>query len=113
MLKIFNSLTRKIEEFKPLDSKEVGMYTCGPTVYDHMHIGNLRTFTFADILHRVLKVNGYVVTTVQNITDIDDKIIKRAKEREISTTELADEFTKYFLEDILKLNILPLLLCHP
>jgi len=107
MLKVFNSLSRKIEEFKPLNPKDVGMYTCGPTVYDHMHIGNLRTFSFADILHRVLIANGYQVSTVQNITDIDDKIIKRAKERGISIEELSEEFTDYFLEDIEKLNILP------
>lgn len=83
------------------------MYTCGPTVYDYMHIGNLRTFLFSDILLRVLRSNGYKVRFVQNITDIDDKIIKRAREREISTTQLSDEFTKYFFEDLNRLNITP------
>jgi len=106
MLKIYNTLSQKIEEFKPLNPPYVGMYTCGPTVYDYMHIGNLRTFIFSDILRRVLQINGFEVKAVQNITDIDDKIIKRAKERNISIKDLADEYTKYFLEDINKLNIL-------
>lgn len=107
MLKIFNTLSRKIEEFKPINPPQVDMYTCGPTVYDFMHIGNLRTFVFSDLLRRVLQMNGYEVTAVQNITDIDDKIIKRAKEKGISIKDLADEYTKYFLEDIYKLNIIP------
>src|SRR5687767_6418412 len=106
MLKLYNTLTRKVEDFVPINESNVGVYTCGPTVYDFMHIGNLRTFTFSDILHRTLKANGYEVKIVQNITDIDDKIIKRAKERKITTKELTDEFTKYFQEDILKLNLL-------
>lgn len=105
-LRLYNTLSRKVEEFKPIKPPHVGMYTCGPTVYDYMHIGNLRTFILSDILVRVLKANRYDVQHVQNITDIDDKIIARAKERNISIRQLADEFTKYFLEDIKKLNIL-------
>lgn len=107
MLKLYNTLTRKIEDFQPINPPNVGLYICGPTVYDFMHIGNLRTFTFGDILHRSLKANKYEVKVVENITDIDDKIIKRAKERDVSIQELAEEFTRYFLEDIYKLNILP------
>ena len=107
MVKLFNSLTRKIEDFRPINPPNVGMYTCGPTVYDFMHIGNLRTFVLSDILHRVLQVNGFEVKAVENITDIDDKIIKRAAEKNVSVGELTSEYTKYFLEDILKLNILP------
>ena len=106
MLKLYNTLSRKIEEFVPINPPNVGVYTCGPTVYDFMHIGNLRTFTFSDILHRALKASGCDVKIVQNITDIDDKIIKRAKEKKISVEDLTSEFTKYFLGDILKLNIL-------
>ena len=106
MLRLYNTLTRKIEEFIPLNAPKVGVYTCGPTVYDYMHIGNLRTFTFSDILHRTLKANEFDVKLVQNITDIDDKIIKRAKERNITVKQLTDEYTKYFLEDIIKLNLL-------
>ena len=71
-MKIYNTLSHTIEEFKPLSGKKVLMYTCGPTVYDHMHIGNLRTFVFSDFLYRTLKFNGFEVTSVQNITDIED-----------------------------------------
>lgn len=105
MLKLFNTLTKRKEEFTPLNPPKVGMYTCGPTVYDHMHIGNLRTFILSDILRRTMEVSGFEVRAVQNITDIDDKIIQRAKEKNVSIQELADEYTKYFLEDTLKLNI--------
>lgn len=107
MVKLFNTLTRKIEEFVPLNPPEVGMYTCGPTVYDYMHIGNLRTFIFSDILRKTLLANGYQVIAVENITDIDDKIVKRAKEKNLSMEELAEEYTNFFLQDLGKLNILP------
>lgn len=107
MLKIYNTLTRKIEEFEPLNPPHVGMYTCGPTVYDSMHIGNLRSFVFADILGRVLSYNDYQVKAVMNITDIDDKIINRAKEKGTSIEILAEEYTRYFLDDVHKLNVLP------
>ncbi|QQG43171.1 MAG: cysteine--tRNA ligase [Candidatus Daviesbacteria bacterium] len=107
MLKLFNSLTRKIEEFTPLHPPQVGFYTCGPTVYDYMHIGNLRTFVLSDLLIRVLKQNGYQVKSVRNITDIDDKIIARAKEKSLSIQKLANEYTKAFFADLDKLNILP------
>lgn len=83
------------------------MYTCGPTVYDFMHIGNLRTFVFSDILRRVLTYNGYEARAVMNITDIDDKIIARAKEKNLSIEKLAEEYTRHFKEDILGLNVLP------
>lgn len=106
-MKLYNTLSRRVEEFSPLTPPKVGMYTCGPTVYDYMHIGNLRTFIFSDILRRVLEANEYEVMSVQNITDIDDKIIKRAKEKGITIDELSKEYTKYFLEDIYRLNILP------
>ena len=106
MLKLFNTLSHQAEDFKPASPSKVTMYTCGPTVYDHMHIGNLRTFVFSDILSRVLQFNGFKVNSAQNITDIDDKIIKRAGERNKTITEVSEEFTKYFLEDVEKLNIL-------
>lgn len=105
MLKIYNTLSKKVEEFKPLNPPHVSMYTCGPTVYDHMHIGNLRTFVFSDILQRTLKYNGFEVKTVQNITDIDDKIIKRATEKETTIGEISKEYTELFLQDTQKLNI--------
>ncbi|MDP2649237.1 MAG: cysteine--tRNA ligase [bacterium] len=104
-MRLYNTLTKKIEEFKPMDPGRVKMYTCGPTVYDYMHIGNLRTFVFSDILQRVLKFNNYKVESVQNITDIDDKIIKRAKERNTTIDKISEKYTKYFLIDTEKLNI--------
>ncbi len=107
MLKLYNTLTRKVEEFKSLKNKEVAMYTCGPTVYDFAHIGNLRTYIFEDLLRRVLEVNGYQVKQVMNITDIEDKIIKKAKEKGVSIDEVTRPFEKAFLEDLSKLNIEP------
>lgn len=106
MLKIFNSLTRKIEKFEPLNPPKVGVYACGPTVYDYIHIGNLRSFIFFDVLRRLLIANGYEVKFVENITDIEDKIIKRSKEKDITPEQLTQEYTKYFLDDLIKLNIL-------
>lgn len=106
MLKLYNTLSHQIEEFKPINSSKVSMYTCGPTVYDHMHIGNLRTFVFSDVLSRVLGYNGLNIELVENITDIDDKIIKRAREQNKTITQISKEFTKYFLEDVKKLNII-------
>lgn len=105
MLKLFNTLTKQTEEFNPQNRDNVTMYTCGPTVYDYMHIGNLRTFVFSDILSKSLRYNGFDIKSAQNITDIDDKIIKRAKEQNKTITEISKEFTKYFLEDVKKLNI--------
>lgn len=105
MLSIYNTLTKQIEDFVPNNSSSVSMYNCGPTVYDHMHIGNLRTFVFSDVLFKTLQYNGFNIKTAQNITDIDDKIIKRAKEQDKTIAEISEEFTKYFLEDVNKLNI--------
>lgn len=106
MLRIFNSLTRKIEEFTPLKPPMVGIYACGPTVYDYIHIGNLRSFVFYDFLRRALEVDGYKVKFVENITDIEDKIIKKSQEKGITPSELTNEYTKYFFEDLNKLNIM-------
>lgn len=105
MLKIYNTLTRKVEDFEPIDPPNVHMYTCGPTVYDFMHIGNLRTFVLSDLVIRVLRYRDFKVEAVMNITDIDDKIVKRAKERNISIEALANEYTNFFVIDIEKLNI--------
>jgi cysteinyl-tRNA synthetase len=106
-MKIYNTLSHKIEEFEPQNPPSVTMYTCGPTVYNFMHIGNLRTFVFSDILFRTLKYNEFKVEAAENITDIDDKIIKKAKEEGKEIGEITKEYTKYFLEDIKKLNINP------
>ena len=105
MLSLYNTLSRKKEKFKPIRNT-VAYYSCGPTVYDRVHIGNLRTFIFEDILRRTLRYNGYRIWQVMNITDIEDKIInrfKREKRRDIA--EITRPYTKYFFEDIKKLNI--------
>ena len=79
-MKIYNTLTRKKEEFVPIDKDEVKMYSCGPTVYDYFHIGNARPFIVFDTMRRYLEYSGYKVRFVQNFTDIDDKMIRRANE---------------------------------
>jgi cysteinyl-tRNA synthetase len=106
-LKIYNTLSRKVEEFVPMNVSDVGMYNCGPTPYDYQHIGNFRTAIFADVLYRVLAANGYKVKTVRNITDIEDKIIKKSEEMGITPDGLTEEFTKLYFQDLNKLNILP------
>ncbi len=105
MLKIYNFLYRKLENFKPINPSNVGLYTCGPTTYDFVHIGNLRTFIFEDILQRVLEENGYKVRRVMNITDIDDKIIKGAKAKNLPIDKFSAPYEEAFLQDLEKLNI--------
>lgn len=104
-LKLYNFLSRKVEEFEP-KRETVGLYTCGPTVYDYVHIGNWRTFVFEDVLKRVLIFDGYKVKHVMNITDIDDKIIKRSREQGIEFRQLTARYEKAFFDDLLELNIL-------
>src|SRR5947207_12108062 len=99
MLKFFNSLSRQIEEFQPLEEGKVRMYICGPTVWNFAHIGNFRTFIFGDILRRHLKFKGYELTHVMNLTDIDDRIINEATARGISIEDFTAPFAQYFLED--------------
>lgn len=106
-VKFYNTLSRKIEEFIPINPPKVGMYTCGPTVYDYQHIGNFRTMALSDILYRTLKYNGFKVKSVRNITNIDDKIIKGATEKKLPISEYSKEYTRLFFEDTAKLNILP------
>ncbi len=100
-----NSLTRVKEEFKPIQPGKVGMYTCGPTVYNFAHIGNLRTFMFEDLLRRYLKYKGLQVTQVMNLTDIDDKIIKGSIASGTSLKEFTAPFIKAFFEDLEQLRI--------
>ena len=101
-----NSLGGKKEKFVPIDSKKIGMYVCGPTVYDDPHIGNARPLVVFDLLFKVLKCKygSKSVTYVRNITDIDDKIIKSSKEKNISISELTSNITKKFHEDCKYLN---------
>jgi cysteinyl-tRNA synthetase len=98
-LRLYNTLTRSVEPFTPTDGKTVRMYTCGPTVYNPAHIGNFRTFLFEDLLRRVLRLNGWDVIQVMNLTDVDDKIIKRAHEQNKSITEVTEPVTEIFHAD--------------
>ena len=99
MLNLYNTLTAQVEEFHPLENNHVRMYVCGPTVYDFAHIGNFRTFLFADLLRRYLKFKGYELTHVMNITDIEDKIIKRAQEEGSDFREFTTKYINLFFED--------------
>ena len=105
MLSIYNTLTRKKEEFIPINPHEVKMYVCGPTVYDYFHIGNARSFIMADILRRYLEYKGYNVKYIMNLTDIDDRIIKKSIEEKIDAKLVAEKYTKAFFEDIEKLKV--------
>src|SRR5688572_20149138 len=99
MFTLYNSLTRSADAFEPADGKTVRMYSCGPTVYNPAHLGNFRTFLFADLLRRALRLAGWDVRQVMNITDVDDKIIKRAAEQGKSITEVTEPVTGIFQED--------------
>jgi cysteinyl-tRNA synthetase len=105
-MKLYNTLTKRKEEFRPETEGLVKIYVCGPTVYDHSHIGHGRTYVVYDILERYLRYLGYDVKKAINITDIDDKMINRAKELGIPVNKLADIMTLSYLEDIINLNIL-------
>jgi len=104
-MKLYNTLTRNKEEFKPIEPGKVKMYACGPTVYNYFHLGNARPFVTFDTLSRYLKYSGYDVTFVQNFTDIDDKMINRANEEGITVEALADRFIKEYYVDADGLNI--------
>jgi cysteinyl-tRNA synthetase len=105
-LKLFNTLSRSVQEFAPLDParKKVGMYCCGPTVYDFAHIGNWRTFVFADLVRRVLEFSGYSVQHVMNVTDIEDKIIRGVRENKTTLREFTGRFEAAFFDDLKALN---------
>src|SRR5512136_3075251 len=114
-LRLFDTYTRSLRDFEPLQSSEVGMYACGPTVYDYAHIGNLRTYIFEDILRRVLEFNGFRVKHVMNITDVghltsdadtgEDKLEKGARRTGKSAWEIAEFYTQAFKDDMCCLNI--------
>ena len=104
-LHLYNTLSGKIEEFRPLQDNEIRMYACGPTVYDYGHIGNFRTFIAVDILYRFLRQSGYKVHYVMNITDVDDKIIRNSAREGVSVKQYTAKFEKALLEDAAALNI--------
>jgi len=104
-LRLFNTLTAKLEDFQPIDVNRVRMYACGPTVYDYGHIGNFRTFIAVDLLYRFLRQSGFDVRYVMNITDVDDKIIRNATRDGVSVQQYTAKYTKAFLEDSALLNI--------
>ena len=105
MIKVYNTLTKKKEEFKPLVAGKVKMYVCGPTVYNFFHIGNGRTFIVFDTIRRYFEYRGYEVEFVQNFNDIDDKMIKRANEENTTVKEVGDKYIKEYYEDADNLNI--------
>jgi len=107
MLKLFNTLTREIEEFKPIKDKEVGIYSCGPTIYNFAHIGNFRAYIVSDLLKRYLKYKGYKVKHIMNLTDVDDKTIRDSQKEHLPLKEFTDKYAKAFFEDIKTLNIEP------
>lgn len=107
MIKLYNSLTNKIEEFKSIKDKEVTMYVCGPTVYSNIHIGNSRPVIFFDTVARFFKYVGYNVTYVSNFTDIDDKIIKRAREEGVTEKEISEKYISEIKKTYERLNCLP------
>ncbi len=96
-MKIYNTFSRKKEEFVPINEGKVGMYVCGPTVYNHIHVGNARTFVSFDVIRRHLENSGYEVTFVSNLTDVDDKIINRANEEGRTAAEVAEEYSEAFI----------------
>jgi len=104
-MRLYNTLTRKKEEFVPLHKGEVRMYSCGPTVYNYFHIGNARPFIVFDTLRRYFEYKGYRVIFVQNFTDIDDKMINRAKEEGVTVKELGDRFIEEYFKDADNLGI--------
>ena len=105
-MRIYNTQTRTKEEFVPREPGKVAMYVCGPTVYNYIHIGNARTFISFDVIRRYLEWRGYEVVFVQNVTDVDDKIINKANEEGRSAAEVAEEYTKAFIDDMHAVNVM-------
>ena len=104
-MRIYNTLTRKKEEFKPIKDKEVTIYVCGPTVYDYIHVGNARPMVVFDTLRRFFIYKGYNVKYVTNFTDIDDKIIRRANEENVTIKDISEKYIEAFKEDAKGLNV--------
>jgi cysteinyl-tRNA synthetase len=106
-LRFYNTLTRSLEDFKPIHPGEARVYCCGPTVYNYIHIGNLRAFVFDDLVHRYLKYRGYKVTFVMNITDVDDKTIRDSQKQGKTLKEFTTFYGQAFLDDLKTLRVLP------
>ena len=104
-MKLYNTLTRKKEEFKPITPKKIKMYVCGPTVYNYFHIGNGRTFIVFDTIRRYFEYRGYEVEFIQNFTDIDDKMINKAKDEDTTVKEIGDRYIREYYKDADALNI--------
>jgi cysteinyl-tRNA synthetase len=111
-LRLYNTMSLRIEEFRPLSDNEVRMYACGPTVYDYGHVGNFRTFVAVDILRRVFRQSGFKVRHVMNITDVDDKIIRNAARDGVTVQQYTAKYEKTFLEDAAMINIEQPILVH-
>mgnify|MGYP000220607263 CR=1 FL=1 len=105
-MKLFNTMSMQKEEFVPIEPGKVRMYACGPTVYNYIHVGNARPIIMFDVLRRYLEYRGYEVTFVQNFTDVDDKIIKRANEQGRTAAEVATEFSDKFIGVMRAANVL-------
>ena len=106
-MKIFDTMTRSKEEFVPLEEKKVRMYVCGPTVYNLIHIGNARPMIFFDTVRRYFEYRGYDVTYVSNFTDVDDKIIKAAKEEGVDASVISERYIEECKKDMAGMNIKP------
>ena len=106
-LRLHNTVSMQVEEFAPIEPGHVRMYTCGPTVHDYSHVGNFRTVLFQDLLRRVLESEGYRVTQVMNITDVEDRIIRKAAERSQPIDEYTAPFIDAYHEDLRTLRVEP------
>ena len=104
-MRIYNSLTKSKQEFKPINEGKVGMYVCGPTVYNYIHIGNARPMIVFDTVRRYLEYKGYEVNYVSNFTDVDDKIIKKANEEGVDSSVISERFIKECQKDMNDLNV--------
>ena len=106
-LRVYNTLTKKKEDFQPREEGKVGIYVCGPTVYDSAHLGHARAAVVFDVIVRYLRYRGLKVTYVRNITDVDDKIIKRAQEEGTSSRSISEKYTREYEEDMAALGARP------
>ena len=105
-MKLHNTFSNLLEDFEPINGNKVNMYVCGPTVYDYPHLGHARCYITWDMLYRYLKFSGYDVTYCRNITDVDDKIIKKAKEENTNTEVISKRYYDIFSDSMKKLNVL-------